>query len=144
VRKICKHHKLKEILDEYLKALEKEPGPPLFMAPAAVLEPSRAVQRIQQREQASAGVLLGFAGSQIRTRFAVVGDGLFLARCGGICNPERRLDSTRVHSQITSSLTITSVVVKHFRDPTAVVNKLAEYEELYLPQRRSYGADGSS
>ena len=26
----------------------------------------------------------------------------------------------------------TSVVVKHFRDPTAVVNKPVEYEELYL------------
>jgi hypothetical protein len=26
----------------------------------------------------------------------------------------------------------TSVVVKNFRDPAAVVNKLVEYEELYL------------
>ena len=33
-----------------------------------------------------------------------------------------------------SLLLDTSVVVKHFRYPTAVVNKLAEYEELYLPQ----------
>src|SRR5258708_5701255 len=33
-----------------------------------------------------------------------------------------------------SLLLDTSVVVKHFRDPTAVVDKLAEYEELYLPQ----------
>ena len=33
-----------------------------------------------------------------------------------------------------SLLLDTSVVVKHFRYPTAVVDKLAEYEELYLPQ----------
>src|SRR3984893_18690583 len=33
-----------------------------------------------------------------------------------------------------SLLLDTSVVIKHFRYPTAVVNKLAEYEELYLPQ----------
>jgi hypothetical protein len=33
-----------------------------------------------------------------------------------------------------SLLLDTSVVVKHFRYPTAVVNKLAEYEELFLPQ----------
>ena len=33
-----------------------------------------------------------------------------------------------------SLLLDTSVVVKHFRYPTAVVNKLAEYEELCLPQ----------
>ena len=33
-----------------------------------------------------------------------------------------------------SLLLDTSVVVKHFRYPTAVVDKLAEYEDLYLPQ----------
>ena len=33
-----------------------------------------------------------------------------------------------------SLLLDTSVVAKHFRYPTAVVDKLAEYEELYLPQ----------
>jgi hypothetical protein len=34
-----------------------------------------------------------------------------------------------------SLLLDTSVVVKHFRDPAAVVNKLVEYEELYLGWR---------
>jgi predicted nucleic acid-binding protein len=33
-----------------------------------------------------------------------------------------------------SLLLDTSVFVKHFRYPTALVDKLAEYEELYLPQ----------
>jgi tRNA(fMet)-specific endonuclease VapC len=33
-----------------------------------------------------------------------------------------------------SLLLDTSVVVKHFRYPTAVVEKLAVYEELYLPR----------
>jgi predicted nucleic acid-binding protein len=33
-----------------------------------------------------------------------------------------------------SLLLDTSVVVKHFRDPTAMVDRLADYEELYLPQ----------
>ncbi len=37
-------------------------------------------------------------------------------------------DSTLGNSLLLDS----SVVVKHFRDPTAVVNKLVEYEELYL------------
>ena len=33
-----------------------------------------------------------------------------------------------------SLLLDTSVVVKHFRDPTAIIDKLADCEELYLPQ----------
>jgi predicted nucleic acid-binding protein len=39
-----------------------------------------------------------------------------------------------IHLLYDSQIQSTSVVVKHFRYPTAVVNKLAEYEELYLPQ----------
>jgi len=34
-----------------------------------------------------------------------------------------------------SLLLDTSVVVKHFRDATAVADKLAGYEDLYLPQQ---------